>query len=284
MMQTKRFLRTPAWAGLMLATGVLAGCGSSPSKNISLPSETPPNAATTAAAPSASASASAVAPGDVRAVPVRSMQSRPGCRGKNCPVISIESVAFPDVPGLTQAVDHGLAAMTGMDANLRGAYQDLAGYTAYFWRTAQMGDRTYFKAESRGVVGDVVSVELHTSQMLAGAAHSIPATRFLMWRRSTGREIALDDVLVAGRHAQYIAALRTAHGRWLQNNPDYKADPAGYGKLWPFVENTNVALTAQGMAVKYDAYSIAPYSNGEPEILLPWDTARDFVRPEFWPK
>jgi hypothetical protein len=281
MMQTIGFLRAPAWAGLVLAAGVLAGCGSSPSKNISLPGEPPPKQA--AATPDATAAAP-VMPGDVRAVPVRSMQSRPGCRGKNCPVISIESVAFPDVPGLTQAVDRGLAAMTGTDANLRGAYQDLAGYTAYFWRTAQMGDRTYFNAVSRGVVGDVVSVELHTGQMLAGAAHSIPATRFLMWRRSTGREITLDDVLIAGRHEQYIAALRAAHGRWLPNEPAYKADPAGYGKLWPFVENTNVALTAQGVVVKYDAYSIAPYSSGEPEIVLPWETARDFVRPEFWPK
>lgn len=280
MMRTTGFSRVHAWAGLLLATGVLAGCGSSPSKNISLPSESPARQE----AAEAGAPASPVAAGDVRAIPVRSMQSRPGCRGQNCPVISIESLAFPDVPGLTQAVDRGLAAMTGLDANLRGAYQDLAGYTAYFWRTAQMGDRTYFKAVSRGVVGDVVSVELHSSQMLAGAAHSIPATRFLMWRRSTGREIVLDDVLVAGRHAQYIAALRTAHGRWLQNNPDYRADPAGYGKLWPFVESTNVALTAQGLVVKYDAYSIAPYSNGEPEIVLPWETVRDFVRPEFWPK
>ncbi|HEY0297498.1 MAG TPA: RsiV family protein [Bordetella sp.] len=280
-MRISRYAYGLLWAGLASSAGVLAGCGSTPSDNISLAgTPTPAPAAPTATAASPG---TPLQTGDVRTVPVRSEQSRPGCRGEDCPEIKIVSVAFPDMPGLTAAVDHGLAGMTWVDENLRGSYQDLSGYIAYFWRTARSGERTWLQASLRGVVGDVLSVELGTSQQLAGAAHSIPATRFLLWRRSTGKEIGLDDVLVAGRHAQFVAALRLAHGQWLQAKPGYREDPKGYAKLWPFVESDNVALTPQGLVVKYDAYTIAPYSDGEPEIVLPWDTVRAFVRPEFLP-
>ena len=268
----------------LLMSGLLAGCGSSPPANITLPvggSAPPPAAAfTTAAAPAPAP----VQPGDVRTRSVSSEQSRPGCRGKNCPAITIDSVAFPDLPRLTTAVDQRLSRMTGVDENLSGVYHNLSGYAAYFWHTAQDGDHTWVKARLRGVVGDVISVELDSNQQVIGASHPIPATRFLLWRRSTDSEIdGLDDVLIEGRHAQYVAALRTAYAQWLQNSPAYREHPADYDKLWPFVESDNVALTEQGLVVKYDAYTIAPYSSGQPEIVLPWSVARTLVRPEFLP-
>ena len=44
-----------------------------------------------------------------------------------------------------------------------------------------------------------------------------------------------------------------------------------------------LVVCEQRLVVKYDAYTIAPYSYGQPEIVLPWATARTFVRPEFLP-
>ena len=40
--------------------------------------------------------------------------------------------------------------------------------------------------------------------------------------------------------------------------------------MWPFQENDNYALTRDGMVIKYPAYSIAPYAQGEPEISIPY--------------
>jgi hypothetical protein len=283
--------RVAGWAALaVLAAGLLAGCSTSPSDNISLP------AGESASSPAASPAQAASAPGGAAAAPAASVQSRdvrtepvswehskPGCRGKNCPAITLDSLAFPGLPRLTAAVDQALSSMTGVDENLSGVYRDVSGYAAYFWRTAQDGDHTWLRARLRGVVGSAISVELDSTQQLAGAAHPIPATRFLLWRRGTDKQIHLDDVLADGRHAQYLAALRAAYAQWLQTNPGYRRDPAGYAKIWPFVESDNVALTEQGLVVKYDAYTIAPYSYGQPEIVLPWATARTFVRPEFLP-
>lgn len=38
-----------------------------------------------------------------------------------------------------------------------------------------------------------------------------------------------------------------------------------------------------GLVVKYDAYTIAPYSHGQPEILIPYERLRGVLRPEFIP-
>jgi len=247
---------------------VLAACSSAPPDTISLPTQQ-----------QASAAAGA---GDVRTEPVRWEGSKPGCSGE-CPRLVIDSVAFPGIPALTAAVDRSLAGMTGVDANLRGNYRTLDEYRDYFWRTAQPRDVTEVRAAVKDVVGDVIGVELHTGQYLTGAAHGIPATHYLNWQRSSGRELALDDVLIPGRRDEYVRALREAHRAWLARNEDAKRDPANWNRLWPFQSTDNYTLTRDGLVVKYDAYSIAPYSYGEPELTVGYDALRGVLRPEFLP-
>lgn len=252
-------------AGLIAMTMLLAACGSSPPDTISLPAQ------------------GAAVSADVRTQPVRRELAKPGCKGKDCPRIVVDSIAFPEIPALTQRVDSSLAGMTGVDANLRGAYRTIDEYIAYFWRTAQPRDRTELRAKVRDVVADVIGVELQTAQYLTGAAHGIPATHFLNWQRAPGRELALDDVLIPGRHDQYVQVLRTVHRAWLKQNEDAARDPAAYDRTWPFAESSNYTLTRQGMVVKYDAYSIAPYSHGQPELTIPYDALRGILKPEFMP-
>lgn len=155
-------------------------------------------------------------------------------------------MSFPGIPALSELVDRQLAAMTGVDQNLRGRYQTLSEYTQYFWKTAQARDATYFKASVKDVVGDIVAVELGTTQFLTGAAHGIPATHYLNWQRSQGRPLTLDEVLIPSRKAEYVVAMREAHQRWLAANEDAQHDRAAYDRMWPFQETTNFALTRQG--------------------------------------
>jgi len=96
--------------------------------------------------------------------------------------------------------------------------------------------------------------------------------------------MSLEDALIPGRHAQYVAALQRAHAKWLEQNPDARRDPAAYGKMWPFQESDNFALTRDGIVVKYDAYSIAPYSHGEPELHIPYADLRGILKPELLPQ
>lgn len=263
---TARAARGAAGGMMACALALLAACGSSPPADISL----------------ASANAPAADAGDVKVESVKWTRTKPGCRGE-CPKIEVDSVAFPGIPKLTALVDHVLAYMTGLDRNRRGQYETLNEYAQYFFQTAQPRDETWFKASVKDTVGDIIAIELHTGQYVTGAAHPIPATQYMNWERGKGRVLALGEAILPGRGPQYVEALKAAHARWLKTNDDYKRDPAAYDKMWPYEPTDNFALTRDGMVVKYDAYSIAPYSYGEPELLIPYKDLVGILRPEFIP-
>ena len=262
-------LRCSLRATLLAGLALLAACSSTPPSNITLAEGAP--------APRAGQAAQIK---DVRTQTIQWQGVKPGCQGA-CPTIEINSVAFPDIPRLTQAVDHTLASLTGVDQNLRGQYETLSEFTQYFWRNAQGRDTTHFKASVKDVAQGVIAVELHTGQYFTGAAHGIPATVYLNWSQPKGQLLTINDLLIPGRHDEYVKALRAAHQRWLADNEDARRDPATYNRMWPFQETDNVAVTRDGLVVKYDAYSIAPYSHGEPELLLPWAQLQGVIRPEY---
>jgi len=37
------------------------------------------------------------------------------------------------------------------------------------------------------------------------------------------------------------------------------------------------------MVIKYDSYQIAPYSAGQPELLIPYEALKGILRPEYLP-
>jgi hypothetical protein len=258
--------RRAVGGALLALCGLLSACGSSPPADISLVGAARPQADL----------------GDVRVESVKWSRTKPGCSGE-CPRIEVDSVAFPGIPKLTALVDHVLAYMTGVDRNRPGPYDTLEEYARYFWQTAGPRDETWFNAKVKDTVGDIIVVELNTGQQLTGAAHPIPATQYLNWQRSKGRVLALDEAIIPGRQTQFENALKAAHTKWLATNEDARRDPATYRKLWPFVPSENFALTRDGVIVKYDAYSIAPYSHGEPELRIPYSELVGILRPEFIP-
>ena len=97
------------------------------------------------------------------------------------------------------------------------------------------------------------------------------------------RQGALDEALEPGKHPAFVEALQRAHQTWLTTNEDAQRDRAAYDRMWPFQESDNFALTHAGVVVKYDAYSIAPYSYGEPELTIPYADLKGVLRPEFMP-
>lgn len=261
------------WRRLARATGALAvlaalaGCASAPS-DISL------------AKPAAAVAAPV---GGLAVERIEWKRARPGCR-TDCPTISVQSVAFAQAPRLTQLVDHALAMMTGLDtASRQLPYVDLAGFEEDFWQTAQPGYETVLKAAVLRQTPDLVVLQLDSYQY-TGGAHGIPATQYLNWQVEPGRLLSLDDILVPGQRPAFMAALRQAHAAWLRDNPDAKADPARYDQLWPFQESDNYALLADGVRIKYDAYTIAPYSHGQPELTIPYASLQGVVKPQYLPQ
>ncbi len=258
----------PIRLGLTIVSAlVLTACASGPSDNISLiPAET----------------ADQTSKEGLFTQAVKWEHEKPGCEG-DCPTVKLDSIVFPGNAILTELVDHALAVMTGVGNSGAPPYFTVKEYETYFWKTAGPRDSTLLSAKTRYRNKYLTVVELNTWQYFTGAAHGISATQFLNWDNATGKVLGLAHVLEDGKHDAYIAALKESHAQWLAKNPDAIRDPAAYNRLWPFQVSSNFAFTDGGLLVKYDSYQIAPYSSGQPELLIPYNRLRGILRPEFIP-
>ena len=253
-------------AGALL---VLAGCASSPSPNITLVP--------------ADQVVSQTEKDGLFTQPVKFERTKPGCRGE-CPKLTVSSIVFPGHTRLTELVDHALAIMTGLSPDQRPPYDTIAGFERYFWETAAPRDDVFLAAKTRYRSQGLTVIELDSWQYFTGAAHGVSATRFLNWDNNRKIVLGLAQILETGKTAAWVDALKAAHGRWLETQDPYTDDPQGYLRLWPFQPSDNFALTDLGVVVKYGSYELAPYSSGQPELLIPYDALQGILRPEFLPR
>lgn len=214
--------------------------------------------------------------------PVKLSRERPGCRGE-CPKLMIDSLAFPGHPRLTQLVDHALASMTWIDTQSAPPYDTLAGFEAYYWKTAGSRDEVQLTARTRYRNEHLTVVELDAGQYRTGMAHGITGSQLLNWDNAAEKALTIDNLLMSGARPVFEAALRVEHARWLDQHADAIDNRENFDRMWPFAPTDNVGLTDLGMLVKYQPYEIAPYAWGQPELLIPYDRLRDILKPQYLP-
>ncbi|WP_394059824.1 RsiV family protein [Alcaligenes sp. WGS1538] len=213
--------------------------------------------------------------------PLNYQHVKPGCTGE-CPSLDVKSLIFPGNQALTALVDRSLAQMTILGEREPG-YRGLKEFENYYWATANGKDKVQLTARTRYRNRDLTVVELGSWLYMTGAAHSIAASQFLNWDNRLQMALPLDRLLVPGRQGQFQELVRQAHAAWVQTLPDAQQDPQGWARMWPFQPASNAALTDKGVVVKYNAYEIAPYSLGQPELLLPYAQLRGILRPDYLP-
>ncbi|HEX7388258.1 MAG TPA: RsiV family protein [Castellaniella sp.] len=215
--------------------------------------------------------------------PVRWTQKQPGCEGE-CPTMVVDSLAFPGHPKLTTLVDHALALMTWLDDSRSPPYDTIAGLRTYFWKTASARDRIQLDARTRYRNAHLTVVELQAGTYRTGMAHGISGSEFIIWRNDIQKAVTLNDLLMPGARPAFDAALRAAHDQWLSSSPAAREDPENFSRMWPFVTSDNVGLTDTGVVVKYQPYQIAPYSSGQPELLIAYPRLQGILKPEYLPQ
>ncbi|HEY9281544.1 MAG TPA: RsiV family protein [Eoetvoesiella sp.] len=214
--------------------------------------------------------------------PVKWERKKPGCDGE-CPTLKVDSIVFPGITKLSELIDHALAVMTGVGTLQAQPYDTIKQYEDYFWKTAAPRDSTLLSAKTRYRNKNLTAIELNTWQYYTGAAHGIAATQFLNWDNNAGQILGMAHILQPGKHQDYVAALRQAHSQWLAHQPDAQHDPATFNRIWPFQPSDNFAFTDAGLVVKYDSYQIAPYSSGQPELLIPYSSLQGILKLEYMP-
>ncbi len=263
-----RDIVSPLRAGILtLGAVLLTACASGPSSNITL-------------IPDATDQVSSR--DGLFAQQVKWKRSKPGCTGE-CPTLEVDTLVFAGNQKLTQLVDHALAAMTGVNDDRPPPYADIEGFEEYYWQVAGSRDAVLLAAKLRYRSKFLTVIELDSWQYFTGAAHGMGATQFLNWDNAREAVVPLEAVLAPGGRSAFDAALRRAHARWLTQQPDAQADPATWNRLWPFQTSDNFAFTDQGIVVKYNTYELAPYSYGQPELLIPYEELNGVLKVDYMP-
>ena len=208
-----------------------------------------------------------------------SEQLQAGCSGQDCPLVNIETLHFADAPKLDEAIEQRLLQMTHNepDAPLPAS---LAAYREQFLRTAQSRYSSYLQAKVREQHDDLVIIEL-SSYLDQGGAHGIPGRGFINYSRKQQKVLNLQDMLLPGQEQAFWNAGKVAHNNWLISS--HFGDDPEFVKLWPYAHTPHVALTRDNVVLKYDVYSIAPYSEGHIELKIPYSRLNGILKPEWFP-
>ena len=246
-------------------TALLAACASSPSTISLIPDKT-----------------TAITSKDgVFTQPLVIEQSRPGCKG-TCPSIEINSLIFPGHKALTNYVDQQLADMTQFDGSYQ-PHQTVESFIHSFWSQAAPRDQVVLSTKIRYSNQYLTVLELTAWQYITGAAHGMGEVRFINWDNRTNKPILFDQMIAPNKVGAFLHELEQAHAKWLETQEAAIEDIDAYLRIWPFQPSDNIALTDAGIVVKYNSYEIAPYSSGQPELLIPYPQLKGILPPALLP-
>ncbi|AZZ46877.1 DUF3298 domain-containing protein [Pseudomonadaceae bacterium SI-3] len=205
-------------------------------------------------------------------------EQRPaGCPAQDdsCPLVNIDTQQFENEPALNALIDQRLREMTvnSPDAEVPAS---LEGYQQAFLRDAEPGWSSYLQAKLREQHAPLLVVEL-SSYIHTGGAHGMPGRGFINFDRSQDRELELADVLLPGKEGAFWRVAAKAHQQWLLANEH----DAAFSRQWPFQQTSNIAFLRDKVLLKYDVYSIAPYSSGHPELEIPHEVLTGIIQPEY---
>lgn len=208
-------------------------------------------------------------------------KSKPDCKGQ-CPTLEVKSLIFPGNRALTQFVDQQLAEMTAFD----GTYAPSPSIDAFmqtYWKQAGPRDEVILAASAKYRNKAITVLELGAWQYLTGAAHGMGEARFINWDNSENQPLSFEQIIPTKNVGAFVHELQMAHEAWLNEQEAAQEDRSAYLRLWPFHPSDNIALTDAGIVVKYNSYEIAPYSSGQPEILIPYPRLKGIIAPRFSP-
>ena len=265
--------------------GVVPASGSSGVSHIGLsPRSAGPTPIGQANAPTRVQSASAV-PLANDTIPWRVLESslvKPGCTGAECPSLKIRRLAFTGHDRFNKFLDETLASLAELETKQTAPFKTLAAFQKYFFAVAKPRWEVVLEAGVRRETPALVVVQLD-SYVFSGGAHGASTTQYINWLPKVDRLLTLETMILPSAASKFEQALRRQHAEWLKTNTVAQENPAAYSKTWPFTMSDNVALLAEGLAVTYDPYVLAPYSFGRPTFVIPYSELNGILRPELMP-
>ncbi|MGY2234727.1 RsiV family protein [Pseudomonas gingeri] len=206
-----------------------------------------------------------------------SEQVKPGCNEPDCPLVNIDTVHFPSEPQLDGLIERSLLQMTrtSPDAPLPPS---LKAYREQFLATSASRHGSYLQAKVREQHDGLVIIEL-SSYLDDGGAHGMPGRSFITWTRQEHKALTLQDMLLPGQEEAFWKLAKVAHNNWqISSRQDLD-----FIRAWPFQKTPNVTLASDGVILKYNVMTIAPYATGLIELKIDYSRLNGILRPERFP-
>lgn len=207
---------------------------------------------------------------------------KPGCTGADCPRIKVRRLLFSGRDRFNKFLEETLVSLAELDTKQSAPFKTLPAFQKYFFTVAKPRWEVVLEAGVRRETPELVVVQLD-SYVFAGGAHGASTTQYINWLPKVDRLLTLETMLLPNTAKQFEQALRRQHSEWLKTNSLAQENPASYSKTWPFTVSDNVALLAEGLAVTYDPYVLAPYSFGRPTLTIPYSELKGILRRELLP-
>lgn len=200
------------------------------------------------------------------------------CTAQDCPLVNVELQRISGQPELNARIEATLLDLVKDATGTRP--QSLAEHERHFLANGQPGWVSYLQAKVLSQHDQLVVIEL-SSYHFTGGAHGVPGRTYLNYDREQNKVLSLQDMLVPGEEAAFWQISQRAHQAWLIAQGH--GNDVEYRKTWPFERTANIALNPDAVMLKYDVARLAPYSDGHPEILIPYSQLQGILRPAYMP-
>ena len=209
---------------------------------------------------------------------------KPNCKGE-CPRLYVNSLIFPGNRKVTEYIEQKLIQMVPLDQQTAPAtYQNIRDFTEAYWKQAGPRDEAILSAKTRYRNKNLTTLELGVWYYLTGAAHGDSEIQLLNWDNQRNQPLSFAEIVKPTETQTFNQRLQKVYQAWLATQEAYLENPEQYIRLWPFHPSQNIALTDLGVVVKYNSYEIAPYSSGQPELLIPYADLQGILQPQYLPR
>jgi hypothetical protein len=202
---------------------------------------------------------------------------------KDCRIVDISYPEFENQPALNDSVNKRIQKIYTTETSYESVSDMVQGFMAdyrSFKTDPNFNNRVYtLMSKTKVLTNNQVLGLLIESYIYTGGAHGGSFVTFINWDTQARKQISIYDVLKPGTHD----SLRViAEKIFRQNEGISSTDPLKqyFFENDRFVLNENYLFTAEGIKYIYNEYEIKPYSSGRTELLIPYNSIRNILRPE----
>lgn len=202
---------------------------------------------------------------------------------RDCRIVDITYPEFENQPALNDSVNSRIQKIYTTETSYESVSDMVQGFmTDYrtFRSDPNFNNRIYsLISKTKIVTNDKLLGLTIESYIYTGGAHGGTFHGFINWDTQGRKQISINDVL---KPDMYDSLQVVAENIFRKNEGISPTDALKqyFFEDNKFVLNENYLFTKEGIKYLYNEYEIKPYSSGRTELLIPYDSIRNLLKPE----